>query len=155
LPVSEHPTLHAEVVREFGLTLLGVFTELQEKGREQLSRGGIAGDPSKPLVEAAREGGGVQHLPDRHRRLAVGVGSGHLPEHRPMVVAPRGEDVQIPDRAGQGALDVVPSGARQPAEIPTTETDGGGLDEAAEDQPGGGGERGDGWHREADPTERY
>lgn len=139
LPIAQHPTLHLEVARQRVRPLLGVLAELYQEGRERVPRGRVPGHESEALAEAPGQRGLVERLPEGDGRLTVGLlAVGDLPEHGRAVVAPRRERVEIPDRAGQGGLDVRPAGARGPLEVAPGERDGGALAGEADGESCGG-----------------
>ncbi|ELK52851.1 hypothetical protein D320_13204 [Haloferax sp. BAB-2207] len=117
LSVAEHPALHPQVVPERVAALSGVFAELQEKRREHPLGGRVAGDAPQALVHVAGQRGGVENAPEGDCRLAVSVGFSDAAEHPARAVAPRREDVEVADRAGQRSLDVLSPRGRQPAEV--------------------------------------
>jgi len=87
LPVGEHPRLHPEVADQRLGSLTGVFAELQQERRQRLPGRGLPGDAAEPGVETPRQRGLPEDALEGGARLAVGVLSGHLPEHLVVVVA--------------------------------------------------------------------
>ena len=110
-----------------------MFPKLQQKRRERVLRRRVAGDPLKSLVDVAGHRSRVERASECNRRFPVGVGVGYPPEHRSPAVAPRREDVKIPNRAGERPGDVGAPRRRAPPEVPAPRVDDTAVDPAADD----------------------